>query len=275
MKILIIGSNGMLGKDLMAVLAPYEPIGVDRAEMDLTDPEAVSKKFEEVQPEIVINAAGYTAVDVAETPDGQQEALAINGIAVGTLAELCAQHDIPLVHFSTDYVFDGMKMGEYKENDTPSPINQYGQSKLLGESLLQKYATKFYLIRTSWLYGKHGKNFVQTMIDLGNKGHQLTVVNDQIGKPTWTYDLAESVLTLLVEHRPYGIYHLVNEEAVSWYDFAVEIFKQLEMPVDILPVSSQEFSRPAPRPRNSALANTKFPLLRSHKDALQQYLSTL
>ncbi len=275
MKILIIGSKGMLGKDLMTVLAPYEPIGVDRAEMDLTDAAAILAKFEEVQPEIVINAAGYTAVDVAETPDGQQEALAINGIAVGALAELCAQRDIPLVHFSTDYVFDGMKMGEYKEIDTPSPLNQYGKSKLLGETLLQKYATKFYLIRTSWLYGKHGKNFVQTMIDLGKKGHQLTVVNDQIGKPTWTYDLAESVLTLLVEHRPYGIYHLVNEEAVSWYDFAVEIFQQLEMPVDILPVSSQEFSRPAPRPRNSALGNTKFPLLRSHKDALQQYLSTL
>ncbi len=275
MKILIIGSNGMLGKDLMTVLAPYEPIGVDRAEMDLTDAAAILAKFEEVQPEIVINAAGYTAVDVAETSDGQQEALAINGIAVGALAELCAQRDIPLVHFSTDYVFDGMKMGEYKEIDTPSPLNQYGKSKLLGETLLQKCATKFYLIRTSWLYGKHGKNFVQTMIDLGKKGHQLTVVNDQIGKPTWTYDLAESVLTLLVEHRPYGIYHLVNEEAVSWYDFAVEIFQQLEMPVDILPVSSQEFSRPAPRPRNSALGNTKFPLLRSHKDALQQYLSTL
>lgn len=275
MKILIIGSKGMLGSDLMAVLAPYEPAGLDREEMDLTDADMVLKKFDEIQPEIVINASGYTAVDVAETPEGQQEALAINGIAVGMLAQLCAQRDIPLVHFSTDYVFDGMKMGEYKENDTPSPLNQYGKSKLLGETLLQKYATKFYLIRTSWLYGKHGKNFVQTMIDLGEKGHQLTVVNDQIGKPTWTNDLAESVMTLLVEHRPYGIYHLVNEDPVSWYDFAVEIFQQLELPVDILPVSSQEFSRPAPRPRNSALGNTKFPLLRSHKDALQQYLSTL
>lgn len=265
----------MLGKDLMSVFAANEPVGVDREEMDITDPQAVIKKIDDVQPDVIINASGYTAVDVAETPDGQQEAISINGIAVGTLAELCAQRDIPLVHFSTDYVFDGMKVGEYKENDTPAPLNQYGKSKLLGETLLQKHCSKFYLIRTSWLYGKHGKNFVDTMIKLGKQGNQLTVVDDQIGKPTWAYDLAESVLTLLVEKRPYGIYHLVNEEAVSWHAFAVEIFQQLEMEVDIIPVSSQEFSRPAPRPHNSALANTKFPLLRSHKDALQQYLSTL
>lgn len=275
MKILIIGSGGMLGQDLMTVLAPYEPIGLDRAELDLTDIESVKQKFDEIEPEIVINASGYTAVDAAETPEGQQEAIAINGMAVGMLAELCAKRDIPLVHFSTDYVFDGKKVDEYKETDKALPLNQYGKSKLLGENLIQKHATKFYLIRTSWLYGEHGKNFVQTMIDLGKSGKQLTVVNDQIGKPTWTYDLAESVLTLLVEHRPYGIYHLVNEDAVSWYDFAVEIFQQLQMEVEVLPVSSQDFVRPARRPRNSALANTKFPLLRSHKDALRQYLSAL
>ena len=270
MKVLIVGARGMLGKDLMSVFGEYEPVGVDRDEMDVTDPDSVFKKMDEIQPDMVINASGYTAVDIAETPDGQQDAIAINGIAVGTLAEVCKKYDIPLVHFSTDYVFDGQKIGEYKENDMPAPLNHYGESKLLGETLLQKNTDKFYLIRTSWLYGQHGKNFVQTMIDLGEKGHQLTVVSDQIGKPTWTRDLAESVMTLLVERRPYGIYHLVNEEPVSWYDFAVEIFAQLEMAVDIVPVSSQEFVRPALRPRNSALANTKFPLLRSHKDALQQ-----
>ncbi len=275
MKVLIVGARGMLGQDLMNVFSEYEPIGVDREEMDVTDPESVFKKMDEVQPDVVINAAGYTAVDVAETADGQQDAIAINGMAVGTLAEICKQHDIPLIHFSTDYVFDGNKADPYKETDTPSPINKYGESKLLGETLLQKNTDKFYLIRTSWLFGKHGKNFVTTMIDLGKQGKQLTIVNDQIGKPTWSCDLAESVLTLLVEKRPYGIYHLVNEEAVSWYDFAVEIFQQTQMEVDVLPVSSEEFVRPAHRPKNSCLANTKFPLLRSHKDALQNYLSTL
>lgn len=275
MNVLIIGANGMLGKDLMTVFASHNPTGVDREEMDITDPMAVNMKLDEILPDVVINASGYTAVDMAEGPDGQQEAIAINGIGVGTLAEACAKRGMPLVHFSTDYVFDGAKNGEYKESDSPAPINHYGESKLLGETLLQKYCTKFYLIRTSWLYGKHGKNFVQTMIDLGKKGQQLTVVNDQIGKPTWTYDLAESVHSLIVELRPFGIYHLVNEDTVSWYDFAVEIFQELQMEVNVLPVSSEEFVRPARRPLNSALANTKFPLLRSHKDALRNYLSTL
>ncbi len=275
MKVLIIGANGMLGRDLMTVFAAHDPVGVDREEMDITDTASVFKKFDEIQPEVVINASGYTAVDVAESPDGQQEALAINGIAVGALADLCKKYDIPLVHFSTDYVFDGNKIDEYRETDTPAPLNHYGETKLLGETLLQKNCTKFYLIRTSWLYGKHGKNFVQTMINLGKKGEPLKVVNDQVGKPTWSYDLAESVHSLIVELRPFGIYHLVNEDAVSWYDFAVEIFQQLGMEVDVQPVSSEEFVRPARRPRNSALANTKFPHLRSHRDALRNYLSTL
>jgi len=275
MKVLILGSKGMLGADLMSVFDEYEPVGVDRDEVDITDESALKGVLERVEPTVIINATGYTNVDGAETKEGFEEATKINGLAVGVLADLCEQKDITLVHFSTDYVFDGRKKGDYKEADEPAPINRYGESKFIGEQLLQQKSTKYYLIRTSWLFGKYGKNFVTTMLNLAGKGETLRVVNDQVGKPTWTMDLAESVLNLLIEQRPFGIYHLVNEGAVSWYDFAHEIFEMTGVKAEITPIGSEEARRAARRPRNSVLASTKFPLLRSHKDALQNYISTL
>lgn len=275
MKIAILGCRGMLGSDLMNVFAAYEPVGVDKEELDITNEHAVFTFLEETKPTLVINATGYTNVDGAETKEGTELAMKINGTAVGFLAHACETRGISIVHFSTDYVFDGRKKGEYKETDEGSPINKYGESKLYGEQLLQQFSTKFYLIRTSWLFGAHGKNFVTTMLELAKKGETLHVVNDQIGKPTWSFDLAESVLNLIIEQRPYGIYHIVNEDAVSWYDFAHEIFEEAGVKVEVAPIGSEEARRAARRPRNSALNNSKFPILRSHKEALSNYLSTL
>ncbi len=275
MKVLILGSKGMLGSDLMNVFAEYEPVGVDKDEVDITDESALRGMLERVEPTVVINATGYTNVDQAETKEGFEMATKINGLAVGVLAELCEKRGITLVHFSTDYVFDGRKKGDYKETDDAAPINRYGESKFIGEQLLQQKSMKFYLVRTSWLFGKHGGNFVGKMLELAGKGEILRVVNDQIGKPTWTMDLAESVLNLLIEARPFGIYHIVNEDAVSWYDFAHEIFEMTGVAAEVVPIGSEEARRAARRPRNSVLASAKFPLLRSHKEALQNYLSTL
>lgn len=275
MKVLILGNKGLLGSDLMKVFAEYEPVGVDKDELDILSDIAVMNMLDEVKPEVVINATGYTAVDTAESKEGFEQAMRINGLAVGFLAEACEKRGITFVHFSTDYVFDGRKKTDYRETDVPNPINRYGESKFLGEQLLQQHAKNFYLIRTSWLFGKHGRNFVTTMLGLAKKGEPLKVVNDQIGKPTWAMDLAESVQTLLIEARPFGVYHIVNEEPVSWYDYALEIFEAAGVVADVRPIGSEEARRLARRPRNSVLANTKFPPLRSHKEALQNYLSTL
>lgn len=275
MKVLILGSKGMLGSDLMSVFAEYEPIGADKDEVDITDEVAVKTLLTKVEPSVVINATGYTNVDGAETKEGFEAATKINGLAVGMLADVSENMGITLVHFSTDYVFDGRKKGDYKESDDPAPVNRYGESKFLGEQLLQQKSQHFYLVRTSWLFGKYGGNFVTKMLELAGKGEKLKVVNDQIGKPTWTMDLAESVLNLLIEARPFGIYHIVNEDAVSWYDFANEIFEMTGVKAEVSPIGSEEARRVARRPRNSVLANSKFPLLRPHREALSNYLSTL
>ena len=275
MKVLIFGSKGMLGSDLMSVFKEYDPVGYDKDELDILDEISVNAKLDELSPDVVINATGFTAVDDAESKEGFEQAMKLNGLAVGFLAYACNRRGVTLVHFSTDYVFDGRKKGDYRETDDGNPINRYGESKFLGEQLLTQKARNFYLVRTSWLFGKHGKNFVTTMLELARRGESLKVVNDQVGKPTWTMDLAESVLTLLIEARPFGVYHIVNEEAVSWYDFALEIFEAAGVKADTRPIGSEEARRAARRPRNSVLANTKFPPLRSHKEALQNYLSTL
>lgn len=275
MKVVILGAGGMLGTDLMQVFRQFEPIGFNRTELDICDRNRVDATLADLRPDFVINASGYTAVDAAETVDGRTEAMLVNGTAVGALAEVCHGLSVPLVHFSTDYVFDGGRRMGYKENDRPAPINMYGESKFKGEQLLQKATDRFYLIRTSWLYGHHGKNFVTTILDKARTGEELKVVNDQFGKPTWTLDLAESVMTLLLETRPFGIYHLVNEGVVNWHEYASEICEIADLSVSIAPVSSSEFPRAAKRPAYSALVNTNFPLLRHHSVALRNFIQTM
>jgi len=263
-KILILGSHGMLGSDLVKVLSPiYDVTAWDRDDLDVTDESAVKSRVSEVNPDIIINATGYTNVDGAEAD--RDCALALNGHAVKYLNDCGAI----LVHYSSDYVFDGEKDGEYEESDTPNPINVYGESKLRGEEAL---IGKFYLIRTSWLYGHNGKNFVETMLSLAENRDEITVANDQIGKPTYTEDLAYATAKLLSDRPDFGVYHLVNEGSMSWYDFAKEIFEISGSNVKISPVTSEEFVRSAKRPKNSRLKNTKRPHLRPVKEALREYL---
>lgn len=262
----------MLGHALMRVFSDFELVGLDLPELDITQRSDVFSALEKIGPDVIVNAAAFTAVDEAEKVP--EIAMNVNGYAVGFLTDFCALHPTVLIHYSTDYVFNGMNAAGYQENSVPHPLNTYGASKLLGEQFVQKKAPQFYLIRSSWLFGPDGKNFVRTMLELAQKKTELRVVNDQIGKPTFTVDLAEVTLALLQEKRPYGIYHLVNEDPVSWYDFARAIFEEKGLKVSLTAVSSEEFARPAKRPAISTLVNTKFPLLRSHREALREYLKT-
>ncbi|MBI4994358.1 dTDP-4-dehydrorhamnose reductase [Candidatus Peregrinibacteria bacterium] len=272
MKILLLGKSGLLGHALEKVLSKfYEICAPSHKECDITDQKILEKFFADLKPDIIINSTGYTAVDDAETH--KEEAFRINSDAVKNLAQISAGKNIPLVHFSTDYVFNGKKPEGYSETDSPSPISVYGASKASGEEAITKNIKKYYLIRTAWLYGESGKNFVDTIINLASKseGKSLKVVNDQIGNPTYTLDLAQALLGLL-KGKSYGIYHIVNSGQCSWYEFAQEIFRILGIPQKIAPITSCELVRRAKRPKYSILKNTRLPPLRDWKEALASYL---
>lgn len=277
MKVLVTGAEGMLAKDLIPcltqrghqVLAPRE----DR--LDVTDLGVVRDTARTLQPDLIVNCAAYTDVDAAE--ETEYEASLVNGLAVQNLCLICQDRDIPLVHFSTDYVFDGMKNGPYAIHDATNPINAYGRSKLLGEQYVQWLLDRFYLIRTSWLFGLHGGNFVETMLDIGGKQKQVSVVDDQKGCPTWTQHLAQAAASI-VETARYGVYHVTNSEPTTWFEFAKEIFRLSDVTIEVLPVTTDQFPRPARRPRNSVL--DPFPLAQvlgrdmpSWRQALEEYLS--
>ncbi len=277
-KILILGANGMLGHDLADIFLGEETVLWDINNLDITDQSAVEVKIRELHPDIVINAAAYTDVDGAQ--DNIDLANKINGFAVGYLASACRGINAVFVHFSTEYVFSGNKAGGYIESDAPDPINAYGQSKALGEKLLQENCEMFYLIRSSWLYGKapqigkpRGMNFVETMLKLSSEKSELKVVNDQFGKPTYTKDLAAATKNLIEKSKPCGIYHLANEPAASWFDFAKKIFELKGVKINLLPISSSEYTFKTPRPKNSVLINSKTELLRDWSEALSDYLS--
>ncbi len=282
-KILILGAKGMLGQDLARIFEEHNEDKAnfiltlwDKEDIDITDEYQVKTKLAELQPEIIINCAAYTAVDDCET--NKDLALAVNNRAVGYLAQTGQKIGAVLIHISTDYVFDGKnKIGYTEDSQEFGPLNFYGESKLLGEKTLRLIADKYYLIRTSWLYGQHGNNFVNTMLKLGEEKKELKVVNDQFGKPTYTIDLAKQILYILNNDLPYGNYHVTDETkegGISWYEFAQEIFKQAKIEVKVNPCSSQEFPRPAKRPTYSALINTKLPKLRNWQAALSEYLAT-
>ena len=292
MKIVVLGSGGMLGTALMQRFSEHEVFGLDRSavdasrRLDITNRDEVFSVLSGISPDVVLNAAAYTAVDDAEK--NSEIAMQVNRDGTTFVADFCRSTGARLVHFSTDYVFDGRNLAGYSEKDVPgNPLNVYGSSKLAGEQALvnfENFSMKgdFYLVRTSWLYGPHGKNFVQTMMYLAEIQKELSVVNDQIGNPTHTVDLADAVFRLLgfgdgakdgASHPyPFGIYHLVNERSVSWYEFAQEIFMAVGISPLVKSVSSDAFPRPAARPSCSILRNTKFPLLRDHREALQDFL---
>ena len=273
----------MLGRELCKVFHDQDFIALAKKDLDITDQAKVFEDFFNFQPDVVINAAGYTKVDEAESDE--ETAAGINGYAIGVLAKACREIDATFVHFSTDYVFPGTKRTGYNEEDPTKPINAYGKSKELGEKLLieemELLSTdfpvegKYFLIRTSWLYGAHGKNFVDTMLQLGQKNNEVKVVNDQHGKPTYALDLAKQVKWLIDTHEyPSGIYHVTNDGMTSWFEFAKEIFKLAKMNTDVVPCGSLDYVRPAKRPTYSPLNNNKLPALRGWKEALKEYINS-
>ncbi len=272
MKILILGAKGMLGTDLVEAFSKHEIIGWDKTELDLTDFELVKKQVTKLKPEIIINAAAYTAVDEAE--EKRDLAMLINGEVVGNLAKIAKSLDIPIVHYSTDYVFDGEEKEGYKEDEVKiAPLSVYGESKVLGEKLLQGNTDKFYLIRISWLYGKNGKNFVETMLKLGKEKDELSVINDQVGSPTFAKDVARVTKEIIETKKPFGIYHVANSGKASWYDFAKKIFEIAKIDIKVRPIPTEDYPLPAKRPKNSILINTKLKELRGWEEALLEYLN--
>ena len=277
MKILITGSAGMLGKDMAEEFSNYQPLLYDREKLDLTNFSRLKRELVKVRPDLIINCAGYTNVEKAE----EQEDIAnlINGEVVGDLAQICRDLNIILIHISTEYVFDGQKKEGYNENDQPKSQNAYGRSKALGEKLLMENCHKYYLIRTSWIYGHNpqkgktrGINFIDKMIELAGEREELSLVNNQFSKPTYTKDLCEAIKKLVEEKYEFGIYHLVNEEKTNPLEFAQEIFKIKKIDIKINPISYQDYPSKVNRPINAVLNNNKFPKLRSWKEALQDYL---
>jgi len=260
-KTILFGAHGMLGHALQEVFPHAQFIG--HRNVDITDEDAIMKLMKRERPAIVINSAAYTDVDGCE--DNRVYAFAVNGDGPGYIANACDEIDAILVHFSTDYIFDGTRT-EYREDDRPNPINIYGESKLLGEVSVAKNLENYRIVRTSWLYGSHRKNFVDTILTLSRQMPVVRVVNDQIGKPTYTVDLANTVPEIL-SCDP-GIYHITNDGHCSWYEFASAFIP------NATPCSTEEFPRKAKRPAYSVLANTKTPPLRHWKEAVKEYIET-
>lgn len=274
MRILLLGSKGMLAYKLIDAFKENDLVKWDLPELDITKREDVTNKITKLNPELVINAAAYTDVDGCET--NKELALNVNGNAVGYIAEACNKINAPLVHISTDYVFDGKKSSGYSEECKKNPINAYGQSKALGEDLLMKNTKKFFLIRTAWLYGPHGKNFVDTIIRLASEKPELNVVMDQVGSPTYTGDLAKEIKEI-VEKGITGIYHVTNSGSCSWFEFAKKILEISKIKKPVKPTTSIEFKRPAKRPAYSILVNKNLEKcgiakMRPWQDALKYYL---
>jgi dTDP-4-dehydrorhamnose reductase len=278
MKIMIIGSEGMLGHDLVDVLSAEHEISTTTIDtLDITDIDKTVKTVKNNNPDVLIHAAAFTDVDGSETnPD---LAYKVNAIGTRNVAVACREANSAMVYICTDYVFDGTNTTPYREYDQTKPIGVYGKTKHIGELYLRDILSKFYIVRTSWLYGYHGPNFVATMLNLAKTNDSISVVNDQIGSPTYTVDLAKAI-EVIIKRPSYGIYHVTNSEHCSWYDFAEEIFKQAKVNVDLKPVTTEEFPRPAPRPKYSVLENYNwkmegYPPIRSYKEALNDYLKLL
>jgi dTDP-4-dehydrorhamnose reductase len=270
---LIIGAKGMLGTALAARFSTHDPILWDIGEIDITDADQVMTKLREARPDVVVNAAAYTNVDKAETD--RDLAHRVNADGSRNLVAACKDVGATLVHFSTDYVFDGENAAGYLESDRGhDPLNWYGRTKLDGEEALHASAwPKWYLIRTAWLYGPNGKNFVDTMRIVGREKGSVQVVDDQTGCPTLTSDLADRVYGLIAADAPFGTYHGVNDGTCTWYGFAKKIFTISGMSVEATPCSSDAFPSPAKRPRFSVLQCTKLPPMRPWDVALAEYIA--
>lgn len=279
MKILVTGITGQLGHDVMAELAArgHEAVGATRQDMPLTDFPALRAHLMRVRPDAVIHCAAYTAVDRAE--EEKTACMIVNGGATREIAAACRDLGAKLLYLSTDYVFPGTGDGFYEPDDEKGPQNAYGLSKLAGEEAIEELLTRYFIVRISWVFGVNGKNFVKTMLRLAETHDALTVVDDQVGSPTYTRDLAR-LLVDMVESERYGVYHATNEGVCSWAEFAREIFRQAGKDTTVAPVPSSAYPTPAKRPKNSRLSKAcldaaGFCHLPPWQDALARYLEEL
>ena len=285
MKALVTGVKGQLGYDVVNELTKrgYEAVGVDIEEMDITDEVSVNKVIKDCNPDVVVHCAAWTAVDAAEDEENIPKVMAVNAKGTENIAKVCKEIDAKMIYISTDYVFNGQGETPWKPDDEREPLNVYGQSKYEGELAVTSLLEKYYIVRIAWVFGVNGKNFIKTMINLGQTHDKLTVVSDQIGTPTYTYDLAR-LLVDMAETDKYGIYHATNEGGyISWYDFTVEIMKQAGQydekyaKIQVSPVSSDAYPAKAKRPSNSRMNKDKlkengFTPLPTWQDALGRYL---
>ena len=280
MRILVTGVKGQLGYDVVNEMKKrgLDPVGVDVDEMDITDKAACEKVITESNVDAVIHCAAYTAVDAAE--DNVEICMKVNAEGTRNIAEVCKKLDIKMMYISTDYVFDGEGTRPWEPDDARSPLNVYGQSKYEGELAVEELLEKFFTVRIAWVFGVNGKNFIKTMLNLGKTRDHLTVVCDQVGSPTYTYDLSR-LLVDMAESDKYGRYHATNEGLCSWYEFACEIFKQAGYDhVTVSPVSASEYPAKAKRPSNSRMSKDKlaengFEKLPTWQDALGRYLKEI
>ena len=279
MRVLVTGVKGQLGYDIVKECEKrgIEAIGVDVAEMDITDGNKVKEVITSAKVDAVIHCAAYTAVDAAE--DNVELCRKVNGEGTENIAKVCKELDIKMVYISTDYVFNGEGEQFWQPDEERQPLNVYGQTKYEGELAVEKYLEKYFIVRIAWVFGINGNNFIKTMLRLGNERGAVSVVNDQIGSPTYTYDLAR-LLVDMVQTEKYGRYHATNEGLCSWYEFACEIFKQAGMDVAVTPVDSSAFPVKAKRPKNSRMSKDKlvemgFSLLPTWQDALGRDLKEL
>ncbi len=281
MKVLVTGVGGQLGFDVVKELESrgHTVIGANHQTMDITDADKVDRVIRESAPDAVIHCAAYTAVDAAE--DDEEQCRRVNADGTRNIAEVCRELDIKMLYISTDYVFSGRGERPWEPDDERDPQNVYGRTKYEGELAVQRTLEKYFIVRVTWIFGVNGKNFVKTMLRLAESHDTLRVVNDQIGSPTYTLDLAR-LLADMIETEKYGIYHATNAGACSWYEFACAIFREagLAEKVTVLPVSSEEYGAKAPRPLNSRMSNAGleengFAGLPAWQDALKRYLKAL
>ena len=281
MRVLVTGVKGQLGHDVMEELAKrgYEGIGVDVEEMDITDPEKVEQVITESNVDAVVHCAAWTAVDAAE--EKEELCRKINAGGTENIAKVCEKLDIKMMYFSTDYVFNGNGTRPWEPDDPYEPLDVYGKTKAEGEEAVIAHVKKYFILRIAWVFGINGHNFVKTMLNLAKTHEKLTVINDQIGTPTYTYDLARLVVDMILTDK-YGKYHVTNEGGyISWYDFTRAIFEEAGITnVTVTPVTSEEYGAAAKRPYNSRMDRSKlvkegFTPLPDWRDALKRYIEVL
>jgi len=279
MKVLVTGADGQLGYDVVKKLneLDIEHIGVDKKDFDLTNEEETKEFILGYRPDVIVHCAAYTDVDQAEVE--RELCYQINVLGTKYVAESVKELNAKMLYISTDYVFDGQGDEPFEVTDQPNPINYYGETKYQGEQEVQKLLNKYFIIRTSWVFGEHGDNFVKTMLKLGKEKDEISVVADQYGSPTYTGDLAELIIKMIRTDN-YGIYHATNEGFCSWYEFAKIIFQAANMDVNTKPVSSDKFKTNAKRPNNSRLSkkeldNNKFDKLTEVESVIDDYVKRL